>query len=277
MSVRIQSCKSISGAIRKQAVWQQITNFSQYQRLIPAVDEIRVLEQHANKARTEWFMMLDGAPFTWIETDSLHEETYTMQTESISGDFDILRGTWRIEDREHGSIELIYQLEYELGIPVIEVNISLVLKEKMQQYVDAMVVNHVKNLSNSQQEDRVFKRVFLDRAVALVIDGRGVEAQVVNICRAGMMVNLIKGMIHADGQSVLTLQLSDTISVACIVAYDPYYHTHRIKFNNILSEDEFRALVALWNKDITITDDMVAVYDTLTSTTRRPVLRHQTH
>lgn len=276
MSVRIQSCKSISGAVRKQTVWQQITNFSQYQRLIPAVDEIRILEQHASEARTEWFMMLDGAPFTWIETDSLHEETYTMQTESISGDFDILRGTWRIEDREQGSIELMYQLEYELGIPVIEVNIGSVLKEKMQQYVDSMVTNHVKNFSNSQHEDRVFKRVLLDRAVPLVIDGRAVEAQVVNICRAGMMVNLIKGMIHVDGQKALTLQLSDTISVYGMVTYDSYYHTHRIKFDNVLSEDEFRSLVAIWNKDITVTDDMVTVYDTVT-TTRRSTLRHQTH
>ncbi len=273
MSISVNSSQHLCGFYRKVRAWNFITDFSIYHKIIPQIESINCHNQKTDLMRTEWFVTLDGAPFSWVELDLLQRERFILSSEAVSGDFDMLRGRWKIEDGKNEGIQLSYTLEYRLGIPVIEENVGEVLKEKMQCYVTSVVNNHCDHLQTGIREERRFKRVGLNRRCPLIINGHEFEAHVMNFSRGGMMVGLGKEFPGTDLLPRSQFQIAG-IPMCGNGFFDSYYQAHRITFSEPLQEQNFRSLFETWAEGMILTDDIVKVYEVVT-TAKNPSSLHQ--
>lgn len=114
-----------------------IMNLSDFSVLPTYMDDV-VSVTVPKKGCTEWEVSLEGAPFHWIERDSVDFKNRTVQFELLDGDLDKFEGAWRMQEKESGLV-LSLEIEYSLGIPVIEMALGEVLKEKFQNYVTQLV------------------------------------------------------------------------------------------------------------------------------------------
>ena len=156
MITSIHTIQDISRFCRKNDIWNLITDFSGYQNIVSQIDAIHIHESVGDILRTEWFITLDGAPFSWIEMDNINQNKFTIRSKAISGDFDVWQGTWRIEDTGRDKIRLCYALDYSLGIPVIEENLSTILQDKLQMYTDTLVLGISKHSTTFLNDERRF-------------------------------------------------------------------------------------------------------------------------
>ena len=264
MLIHIKAAQELKECCRKRDAWQQIIDFANYPEVIPQVDAIRIFEQNPHHVRSEWSITLDGAPFSWIEIAAPQQEQFVINSEAISGDFDTLRGKWKIEDSENEGIKLLYFLEYELGIPVIEENCRDILMAKMQQYITTLVEKQGSRIRKQTSEQRRFKRVPLNRFCSFSIDRRIIEANIQNVSRGGMMINLSKGMLETDPYRQTELQLAAVSSLGRLV-FDQYYNAHRIIFQEPLEESDFRSLYTRWADGSDISGETVRIYEVMTA------------
>ncbi|MBN1578773.1 MAG: hypothetical protein JW913_19575 [Chitinispirillaceae bacterium] len=264
MNKHINAVQELTGYCRKKDAWNHIVDFSSYHKIIPQVDIIRIHEKNARHLRSEWFITLDGAPFSWIEIDTLQEERFFLQSEAVSGDFDILKGDWKIEDRKTGGINLSFSLEYELGIPVIEENCGDILEAKLQRYIDTLVEQQSFRIKENASEGRRFKRIPLNRCCSFVIDGRAIEANILNFSRGGMAINLLKGLLGTDPYRQAELQW-EAVSSRGRLVFDQHYNTHHIMFSEPLNEFDFKSLFTRWAEGVSFSDEMIRIYEVMTA------------
>ncbi len=263
MLLSIQSTEELRGHCRKQDAWLHIIDFANYPKLIPQVDSVRIIENCSGRMRLEWSITLDGAPFSWIEVVELKPEQYVIQSEAVSGDFDVFKGKWQIEDNNDG-IKLSYFLDYELGIPVIEEHCWNILKSKLQKYIDNLVIQHGSIIQKHSSELRKFRRVSLNRFYSFNIDGRSIEANIINLSRGGMMINLLKGMLGTDPSKKSRMKMGD-VSVCGRILFDKQYKAHRILFDEPLDEDDFKSVLTVLTGIPEISDETVKIYEVMTA------------
>ena len=130
--IHLRNFKNING------LWNTLTQFTAYPRFVDAVTSVSQLEDTGGARTTEWNISLDGAPLHWVEKDYLDGEPLSLKFEMLDGDFDVFRGQWKTQEKE-GGIHLSLTLEYEMNIPVIQVALGDVLKEKFQTYASLLV------------------------------------------------------------------------------------------------------------------------------------------
>jgi len=134
----------VEGEINKDFAWSILSDIKNYKNIMDNVDDIHILERDDEKGVSEWFVTVEEAPLTWKEKDKYDNKNYTFAFESFDGDFDTIRGFWKIEDYDKGGIKIISNIEYDLGIPVLEEVLGSILKEKMIVNIDIML-NSIKN------------------------------------------------------------------------------------------------------------------------------------
>ncbi len=264
MITNLYSVEELSGCCRKKTAWNIILDFLQYNKIVPQIDTIHILERNSHSLRTEWFVTLDGAPFSWVEIDSLQPEHFSVQSEAICGDFDALMGKWKLEDRTTGGITISYSLDYTLGIPVIEENCGDILKEKMHYYVNTLLKNISSRIKEHSSEERIFKRVPLNRHCSFYVDNRLVEANIVNFSRGGMLIKLVKGMLESNAHQPVEIRFSDILSGGYFI-YDSVLHTHRIIFTEPMDESDFKSLFARWMDGSNLSDEIIGIYEVVTA------------
>lgn len=260
MSTCIKSQYTLPGFCRKKEIWKIITDFSSLSEFVPQINTVRILEKDENTVRTEWYITLDGAPFSWIECNTLDSAGYTVRSESVSGDFDLFKSTWNIEDSKNEKIRLSCSLEYELGIPVIEENLGTILRDKLQKYIDDSVSGTCSKATDGTRDERRFERVKLDNDTSLYINGRTVEVKMRDFSCGGMMIHLKKGMIGTDTCQEVVLQFAD-VALRGFLHFEPFYRTHRIIFSKPLEKADFDAITDVWKKGHNTAGDMVRIYN----------------
>ena len=261
----ISTVKELTGYARKSDLWKQITDFTIYPKLIPQIDSIRIIEQGQRKSSTEWFITLDGAPFSWVEFDTFKRERYTFCYEAVSGDFDVFRGEVKIDDNiVLNGIRLTCSLNFELGIPVIEEHCGDILKEKFQHYINSIVEHHSGTFKKRSVDERRFKRVRVDRFHSFFINGRTIEAKVLDFSCGGMSICLTKGMLGTEPQRAAEFGFSSKTAHGRLI-FDEQYQIHRIHFDSPLDDASFRDLFAQWTDGSSFPDETITIYDVLTA------------
>jgi ribosome-associated toxin RatA of RatAB toxin-antitoxin module len=264
--INIVSEKKIGARVRKENVWKLIRDISKYPNFSKQIDSVRILTPSDSTHRSEWYITIDGAPFSWIELDTFNHDEYGFRFQAVSGDFDHYSGEWKIEDVPMtNAIRLTCAIKFELGIPVIEENCGEVLKEKFQAYIDALLEKHVSVLMSNTVEDRSFPRVSVENRCTFSINDRATEAKVVDLSRSGMAMVITRGMVGTSQASPASLVFG-SISIMAHIVFDDHCHLHRIRFVEPLDETTFANLLAT----VTVAqarsvEETVAIYDVVTA------------
>lgn len=168
----ITSKAQLDNNIRKSEIWRQLKNHTSFSTFVPGVDKISLTSKNGSEVTAEWFITIEGAPFTWLEVISFDEPDFIAHFEAVCGDFEKWYGEWKVVSTYQGSFALEYTLNYHLGIPVIEDIVGSILHSKIQLFIDTMVNAHATNLQLNSTETRNCKRIRLNKNVEFIAQGR---------------------------------------------------------------------------------------------------------
>jgi ribosome-associated toxin RatA of RatAB toxin-antitoxin module len=120
-------------------VWEIISNIENYPVFMNNVNEVKIIERVENEGISEWYAQIEDAPLHWVEHDFFYPEKKETQFISKEGDFEIIRGGWKINENDDNTTSFKMTIEYNLGIPVIEEVFGHILKEKIILNIQMMM------------------------------------------------------------------------------------------------------------------------------------------
>jgi ribosome-associated toxin RatA of RatAB toxin-antitoxin module len=121
-------------------VFAFVLDAENYSRLMPNVNRVRIVEQQEGYRITHWNTEIEQAPLIWTERDTILPARHRIEFESIEGDFDVFRGCWEVlRGNGDGRLHVACELEYSVGIPVIEEIVGPVLKQKIIENLGIML------------------------------------------------------------------------------------------------------------------------------------------
>ena len=121
------------------------------------------------------------------------KDNYELKFESIAGDFDNFNGLWRIENYPGEGIKINFNVDYNLGIPVIEEVLGDILQEKMKNNIDSMIKAVSDKLRSGGVEERKFKRFPVNKYNNIAVGNRIFRARIVNISPKGILFSYHPG------------------------------------------------------------------------------------
>lgn len=235
---RVSTEAILKGKVRKEFAWKIISDYKKYEEIMENVDQVVILENDGNEGKSEWFITIEEAPLRWIEHDYFDIDNYEIRFESIDGDFENINGKWKVENYQNEGIKIYFQIDYNLGIPVIEEVLGHILKEKMKTNIDSMIHAIKEELTKSQEDDRRFPRINIGRYSNIILNDNNVRAYIVNLSQKGMM-------FYYDGEfdaSNIILKIDDITIRAESLFNDLKHKNSRIIFKEPISLNQMEYL-----------------------------------
>jgi ribosome-associated toxin RatA of RatAB toxin-antitoxin module len=93
-----------------------IADFSRYPELAPAVRSVAVSDLGDNSSVSRWEVNFRNGVLRWVEEDTFHPETRTIEFHQLEGDVDVFDGYWSCAPTEGGA-RVVFAADIDLGIP----------------------------------------------------------------------------------------------------------------------------------------------------------------
>lgn len=122
----------------KEKAYSEIKDIEKYPDYMESISSIEVLQRDGQSITARWNGSIDGAPLTWIQKNELFDHKQEVYFEALEGDFEIFKGKWSIGSHKN-KLLLQLEIEYRLGIPVIEDVLGPILSEKIKNNSIAML------------------------------------------------------------------------------------------------------------------------------------------
>jgi ribosome-associated toxin RatA of RatAB toxin-antitoxin module len=254
----ITSTSPLLNHIRASEIWHQIISINSYTAAIPQILKIK---QH-NKSSSEWHLVLDGIPFSWIQRDFHDEKKFISCFAQEDGDFEHFKGCWKIVKNVNNSLKIHFEIEYSFGLPAVEDTKSNVCKMMLQNYADALVSWHFKKCVGLCKETRSIIRYPVNDKREILVGKVPAEVHVVNISRHGIMFSIKNIMSHIPPSAIADITIGKQ-QVFGNFYTDPFYSTMRMVFRKELTDEELCSILSLWH--LHPNRELLTVFDVLTS------------
>jgi ribosome-associated toxin RatA of RatAB toxin-antitoxin module len=230
---------ALPGFIRKENAWNIICDYSRYPSIMDNVDKVEIMERSSDNGISRWNVSVEDAPLYWVEKDFYNMRDFEIVFNSIEGDFDNINGRWRIKDNLESGINIRFEIQYNLGIPVIEEVLGTVLHDKMKANIDKMLAAIGKELSTTGHEERRYPRRAIGRCIACSYDNKPLRPFILNISAGGMMTRFVPGITRGA-----TLDIASALIAVEEVLPDEHANQCRFIFSNQLEEAQLHPLCA---------------------------------
>lgn len=125
--------------------FERISRFDSYPNLVEEVRAVTVHGEVRGKIRSDWEVYFRNGPLKWSEVDYFQRSARRIVFQQISGDFDVFRGSWSVENVPGGGCEVRFETTFDFGIPsmagVLEPIATRVLKEGISIIVCRLLGN----------------------------------------------------------------------------------------------------------------------------------------
>ena len=231
----------LSGCFRKENAWNILRDYTRYPEFMENVDKVEIIERNGNVGMSRWFITVEDAPLAWIEKDLFDTPNYQIAFQSIEGDFDNINGRWSIIDNIDSGIAINFELQYNLGIPVIEEVLGHILQEKMKANLDTMMVGVTNELQRGVVEERRHVRYTVGRYHTFDMGAIPCRVFVRDISAGGMAAHYQPGMLPKGG----TLAIDGiTIDVESVYNSEALNRSQFV-FRSEVPDETFRRLRAV--------------------------------
>jgi ribosome-associated toxin RatA of RatAB toxin-antitoxin module len=204
----------LHGCVRKEKAWDIISDYTRYPAIMDNIDKVEITERSGEEGVSKWYITVEEAPLYWVEKDSFNKRDYEIVFKSIEGDFDNINGRWRISDNGDDGIAVHFEIQYNLGIPVIEEVLGHILKEKMKTNIDKMMAAVRKELCGAVVDERKYPRYVIGLPCTCSFKGTSLLLSVLNISAGGMMTRFVPGINGAGDLDIA----SAPVEVATVYA-----------------------------------------------------------
>jgi ribosome-associated toxin RatA of RatAB toxin-antitoxin module len=117
------------------AVVEDIERFPEF---MPNVEAIRIQSDDGRRKVAHWDTLIDDAPLDWVEEGVYERDELRVRFRALEGVFDRFDGFWQVKPADGGS-EVIFELEYSIGLPEIDEIIGPILRERLIDNTEAML------------------------------------------------------------------------------------------------------------------------------------------
>jgi ribosome-associated toxin RatA of RatAB toxin-antitoxin module len=197
----------LPGCVRKEKAWDIISDYTRYPAIMDNVDKVEIAERSGDEGISRWYITVEEAPLYWVEKDHFNSRDFEITFKSIEGDFDNINGRWRIRDNIDNGIAIDFEIQYNLGIPVIEEVLGHILKEKMKTNIDKMMAAVRKELCGGHIDERKYPRHAIGRPRVCAYKGTILNLFVLNISEGGMMTRFVPGISGAGPMDIASAVL----------------------------------------------------------------------
>jgi ribosome-associated toxin RatA of RatAB toxin-antitoxin module len=229
----------LPGCVRKENAWDIISDYTRYSAIMDNVDKVEITERSGEEGISRWYVTVEEAPLYWVEKDLFNKHDYEIIFKSIEGDFDNINGRWHIRDGASGGIAINFEIQYNLGIPVIEEVLGHILKEKMKTNIDKMIAAVKNELCGAHSDERNYPRHLIGQPQVCAYNGTLLSLYVLNLSAGGMMTRFVPG---ADSAGALEIAAKN-LSVAAVHA-DQGADRCRFVFREALDDALLKHLVS---------------------------------
>lgn len=238
--VHISSESAIGSPVRKAQAWKIVSDFPKFPSYCRSIDKISILSKVGTEQVSEWDVTFDGAPLSWIQKDTLDQNSYSVKFRALSGDFEQLSGSLCIKEASEGNTAVVYSASYNVGIPVIEELFGPVFRNKMQLNFNAIangIAGEIGKLKISSDE-RSERRHKIGVRETIAFDGMGIEVKIEDISARGMLFTCDKFLEKPVSAKVCGLDLA-----ARELHYEAFDKKYRLVFDNAMAEEQLMAVV----------------------------------
>lgn len=102
-----------------------------YSDYMDDVINVKVEAMEVDKDLVSWETKIDNAEFDWKQITIYDKTNHSINFELIEGDFDMMKGKWQVLEEE-SKFFFRLDIQYDIGLPVIEDVLGPVLKGKLQ-------------------------------------------------------------------------------------------------------------------------------------------------
>ena len=137
------------------AVYELFRDPETFPQFMPNVCSIEVVERGDVWSVSQWLTDLDGAPLRWREIDNYDAQDHVVEFRLIEGDIAKFEGRWTFKPCRDGTA-CVCELEYELGVSVIEDVVGPIIRQKVELNIRTMlaaVKQRLEGASASPAED----------------------------------------------------------------------------------------------------------------------------
>ena len=120
------------------AAYAVVEDIERFPEFMPNVDDIRIIESSGQRKVAHWDTTIDDAPLDWVEEGIYEPEELRVRFRSLEGVFDRFDGFWQVEAAD-GGCEVVFELEYRIGLPEIDEIIGPILRERLIDNTEAML------------------------------------------------------------------------------------------------------------------------------------------
>ena len=121
------------------AVYKLFRDPRTFPDFMPNVHKVELAEEGDHWSVSEWLTDLDGAPLEWREIDNYDDANHVVQFRLLDGDITKFEGRWAFEPCDEGTM-CKSELEYELGVSIIEDVVGPVIRQKVENNIRSMLL-----------------------------------------------------------------------------------------------------------------------------------------
>jgi len=102
----------------KWRVIRMLTKIWEFSNEIPTIEEVKVIEKSRNVIKTQWRILVNDLPISWVEEDTLELRKNKIKFRAVEGDLRDFYGQWEFRDHPEGT-EVLVEVYLTVGIPAI--------------------------------------------------------------------------------------------------------------------------------------------------------------
>jgi ribosome-associated toxin RatA of RatAB toxin-antitoxin module len=119
-------------------VFEVLSDMESFPRFMENVVSVKVVRRDEGSTDSQWHVILQGAPFRWLERDTFLPQEGRITYQQISGDLKRFEGEWRVVPQDGGT-SVTLTTDFEFGMPMIASLLNPVAKLILRRNAEAML------------------------------------------------------------------------------------------------------------------------------------------
>lgn len=115
-------------------VWDSVMDIESYEKSMENVRSVRLVSpSDGDSRRAAWSVLLKGSILEWEEEEKLDHDAHKVAFKQIRGDLEFFDGYWMLEELGPNETRVHFQVEFEIGIPMLAEMLNPVAKRALEE------------------------------------------------------------------------------------------------------------------------------------------------
>ena len=101
-------------------IWREILDCESFSQYMDNVIDVSIVDTSDTGRVCDWTVLLKGSELRWRELERIDHAAFRIEFDQVAGDLAKFSGFWQLSERQTGVHDLVLEVEFEIGIPLLE-------------------------------------------------------------------------------------------------------------------------------------------------------------